>query len=212
MASARINPGKERRTAEDRATFERALCAVEPMSRAALEAGWAEVRLRRLARGEHLLRVGERAHQVALLLEGLVREHFVLPDGREGTKAFITAGDMTGSIADLLSGEPSRVAIVADEPSRLLVVSFAALRALGSGFPEWERYGRTMMERVLLAKALREYELLGLDAEARYRAFSARFPGLEARVAARHVASYLGITPVHLSRLRRRRREARGER
>jgi CRP-like cAMP-binding protein len=56
------------------------------------------------------------------------------------------------------------------------------------------------------AKAEREYELLGMDAEERYATFARRYPGLEARVAARHVASYLGITPVHLSRLRRLRR------
>ena len=61
---------------------------------------------------------------------------------------------------------------------------------------------------MLLDKAEREYELLGLDAAARYALFAERFPGLEARVAARHVASYLGITGVHLSRLRRRRRAA----
>jgi CRP-like cAMP-binding protein len=61
-------------------------------------------------------------------------------------------------------------------------------------------------ERLYLLKSEREYELLALDAEQRYRAFQARYPGLEARVTQRHVASYLGITPEHLSRLRARAR------
>jgi CRP-like cAMP-binding protein len=47
-----------------------------------------------------------------------------------------------------------------------------------------------------------------MDAATRYDRFATRYPGLEARVAARHIASYLGITPVHLSRLRRRRRSS----
>lgn len=50
----------------------------------------------------------------------------------------------------------------------------------------------------------REFELLGLDAEARYRCFLERYPGLEASVSQRSVASYLGGTPEHLSRLRAR--------
>ena len=80
------------------------------------------------------------------------------------------------------------------------------LRALGDVDPAWRDFNERVMQVLYLQKAEREFELLGLDAEARYAAFAARFPGLEARVAARHVASYLGITPVHLSRLRKRRR------
>jgi CRP-like cAMP-binding protein len=48
-----------------------------------------------------------------------------------------------------------------------------------------------------------------LDAEQRYAAFLARYPHLETTVAASHIASYLAITPVHLSRLRARRARAR---
>ena len=51
---------------------------------------------------------------------------------------------------------------------------------------------------------MREYELLALDAEARYLRFRARYAALEAAIPLRQVASYIGITPEHLSRLRRR--------
>jgi hypothetical protein len=62
---------------------------------------------------------------------------------------------------------------------------------------------------LFLRKSEREFELLGLDAKARYDVFLRKFPGLSARVPDRHVASYLGITPVHLSRLRNRNRDGR---
>jgi CRP-like cAMP-binding protein len=81
------------------------------------------------------------------------------------------------------------------------------MRTLARQYPAWRTFGTRVLERLLVTKAEREYELLGLDAEERYRAFSERYPGLEARVAGKHIASYLGITPVHLSRLRRRRLE-----
>jgi hypothetical protein len=79
------------------------------------------------------------------------------------------------------------------------------MQELGRRHPAWRRFRTRVLERLVLSKAAREYELLGLRAEARYRAFSERYPGLEARVAGKHIASYLGITAVHLSRLRRKR-------
>lgn len=143
---------------------------------------------------------------MALVVGGMLREYFTMADGVERTKAFVVEGELSGSLADLLSGEPSRASIVADEPCRLLLWPFAGLAALAARDPAWDRFARAATQALLLRKAEREYELLGLDAAGRYAAFARRYPGLEARVAARHVASYLGITPVHLSRLRRRRR------
>jgi CRP-like cAMP-binding protein len=160
-----------------------------------------------LERGEFLLRAGERATRAGMVQQGLLREYYVMRDGTERTKAFVRAGDNTGSLADLLSDRPSRAFIVAEEPSRLILTDYARLRSLVDVKPLWTRWSLLMVERMFIAKADREYELLGLDAEARYAAFGERYPGLEGRVAARHIASYLGITPVHLSRLRRKRRE-----
>lgn len=193
--------------ASDAAVYADAVRRVAPLDDAAIADGFARVRARSLARGEHLLRAGQTASDVAVVVSGLLREYFVLPDGTERTKALVLEGDFSGSLADLLSGEPSRAFVVAEEPTRILVASFAEYRALAARSPSWAGFAQRSLERLLLRKAEREYELLGLDAEARYAAFVRRCPGLEARVAARHVASYLGITPVHLSRLRRRRRE-----
>ena len=196
-------------TTEDVTVYAAAVRSIEPLQDRELQLGLDLVQARTLARGEHLLRGGQKAKAVALVVRGLLREHFVLPDGLERTKAFVVEGQFSGSLADLLALNASRAFIVAEEPCRLLVAPFDAYRALALRSAAWDRFSRRSVERVLLGKAEREYELLGLDAEARYAAFVTRYPGLEARVAARHVASYLGITPVHLSRLRRKRRDRR---
>jgi CRP-like cAMP-binding protein len=135
----------------------------------------------------------------------MLREHFVTSNGIERTKAFVLEQQFTGSLADLLRGGPSRAFIVAEETTRLVVAPYSEMRSLANKHRAFRSFGVKVTERLLVAKAEREYELLSLDAAARYRAFAERYPGLEARVAAKHVASYLGITPVHLSRLRRRR-------
>lgn len=178
---------------------------IAPLSERELARGLALASLRVLAKGAHLLRAGVRATELAVVVEGLLREYFLLRDGSERTKAFICEGRVSGSLADLLSPSPSRAFIVADEPTRLLVMPYAAMQSLARESPAWERLGRAGLEQLLLQKAAREWELLGLDAGERYAAFRTRYPGLEARVLGRHVASYLGITAVHLSRLRRRR-------
>lgn len=180
-----------------------------PLPPEALASGLARVRVRELERGEHLLRAGlEVATTVAFVVHGLLREYFVLPDGSERTKAFVVEGQASGSLADLLSGHASKANIVAEEASRLLTIPYAELQVLGGEEPAWAEFGRRTKAALLQQKAEREYELLALDAHGRYQAFRARFPGLEPRVKALHVASYLGITPVHLSRLRRRERAA----
>ncbi|MGH1342469.1 MAG: Crp/Fnr family transcriptional regulator [Nannocystales bacterium] len=176
------------------------------MDESALGAGLAQARARSFGRGAQLLRAGDRARDVLIVIEGLLREYYVLPDGAERTKSFVVEHQAAGSLPDLISGEPSRAYIVAEATTRVLVFEFAALRALQEPHPSWARLEMEMTRRLLLTKTEREYELLGLDAEARYDVFRSRFPGVEERVAARHVASYVGITPVHLSRLRRTRR------
>lgn len=197
-------------TDADRATYAKAMRTIAPLDDEDVAAGFSLTRVRVLRRGEHLLVAGTRATDVAIVVEGLLREYFVIatdPGGKvvERTKAFIPEGRVSGSLADLLSGAPSRAFIVAEEPTRLLVASWSAHRALSVRSKAWDALGRASIEGLLLAKAEREWELLGLDAEARYAALRARWPELEARVAARHIASYLGITAVHLSRLRARR-------
>jgi CRP-like cAMP-binding protein len=191
----------------DLAMFQAGVGRFHPVDEEAANACLAHCRIRLLARGEYLLRAGERATQAGLLVGGLLREYFLLESGVERTKAFVVAGEPTGSLADLLHEGGSRAYIVAEEPSRLITVPFEAMLALSERFLAWRIYGERLLQLLFLKKAEREYELLGLDAQARYRAFLRKFPDLSARLPDRHIASYLGITPVHLSRLRRKARE-----
>lgn len=198
-------------TAVDMTLLASGLTRVGPVSEDDARLLAAYGRMCQLSKGEHLLCGGQQATQSGMVLEGLLREYFVMSDGTERTKAFVRGVEGTGSLADLLSNRPSRAWIVAEEPSRVFVANFMQLRALAEVKPQWALWTLKLVESMFVAKAEREYELLGLVATDRYEAFAVRYPGLEQRVTARHVASYLGITPVHLSRLRRRRR-GRGDR
>ena len=192
--------------ADHAAAFRDAIVDFVPAEDAAISVLFECMRRRSAARGEHVLRAGDQATEVHLVLGGLLREYYLLDDGTERTKSFVVAGQFSGSLPDLLSRRVARAHIVAERASELLVGDFAVLAERASAQPSTEPLIGEVLRRLVITKSEREYELLALDAEGRYQAFSRRFPGLEECVSARHIASYIGITPVHLSRVRRSRR------
>ncbi len=162
---------------------------------------------RSLAAGESFVRSGEPATEFAFVLSGVLREFYLTADGTEYNKSFCLAGDFTGSYADLLSGKPSTADIEAITPARLMVGTYRNFVALFDVHPCWERLGRLTAEHLLMIKARREYEFLALSATQRYELLRERYPHLEDAVPQYHIASYLGITPVALSRIRARKKQ-----
>jgi CRP-like cAMP-binding protein len=103
----------------------------------------------------------------------------------------------------MITGAPSAYTVEAMEPSVVIEISNAALQALMQASHNWERFVRLSLERLYIRKEERERELLYLNAKRRYEAFLAKYPGLEKRIPQYHIASYIGISPVSLSRLLR---------
>lgn len=155
-----------------------------------------------LDKGQALLRAGEQASLVGFVVSGGLREHYVLADGGERTKGFSLPGWFAGSLSDLISGEVSKVWIEAAAPTVLLTLPWTDVRRWQESRPAWMRFGWRVAERLYMMKVEREYELLAMDAAARLQATLARWPTLEQVFSQRDIASYVGVTPVHLSRLR----------
>jgi CRP-like cAMP-binding protein len=157
--------------------------------------------------GEHLHRAGTLANQVFFICSGLVRFYYVTEDGREHNKSFAMEHQFAGALQRSTHPEPSRFYIQALEPTTTLAISLVGLRHLFATSLVWANVGRLYMETVAVRKARREGEFLLDSAAARYERFLAEEPGLAKRLPLYHVASYLGITDVALSRIRRRMKE-----
>jgi CRP-like cAMP-binding protein len=179
------------------------LKSLAPVDEASLSRALADFSLRTLQEGEHLLRAGELAKELAFIERGLVREYYVSLDGDEHVRSFCLEGTFTGSLYDLLSGAPAVVNIEALEPTTLLVADWAGFQARCEREPLWHVAARRNAEALYCRKAIREHQMLALTAKERFLALLRDMPQLERRVAGRHLASYLGITPEHLSRIRR---------
>ena len=163
---------------------------------------------KRFATGDWLLRAGDRAEWCYFIATGLVRELYITADGVEHTRAFLAEGQLTGSLLDLLSDRPSVTWIQALEAVDAIAWRYRDLDGLCARFPELHAVARRAAEQLALRKVRREYELLALSAAERRARWLSDQPALDRRVSRRHLASYLGVTPEHLSRLRSGRKPA----
>ncbi|MGQ3014746.1 MAG: Crp/Fnr family transcriptional regulator [Flavobacteriales bacterium] len=158
-----------------------------------------------LAKGAYFIREGQVPRRFAFVGSGLFRYLYMDPSGREYTKNFIPEGQFLSAYSAMISSSPSHMFIEALEDSEILEIDYGLWMRLQKGHPCWNTLLVQVLERAFSTKEKRERELLLLNAEDRYRIFREEFPGLESRVRQHIIASYLGISPVSLSRIRKSR-------
>ena len=159
---------------------------------------------RTLAKGEYFVRAGERTRTIGFARRGLLRHYYISADGRDFTRAFHREGQFVASMTAFLSGEPSFYFIQALEETALLTLECDDWASLQDSHPVWAAINKRILEGAVLHGEKREQSLILDDAETRYLGFLREFPGIESRVKQHHIASYLGITPVFLSKIRGR--------
>ena len=158
-------------------------------------------------RGAPLLQPGQVWSAATVIESGLVRMHFLRRDGREFNKNFFIEGSLICPITPSMWIEPSLFGITCIEPSVIWRCDAARLREALGRHGHWEPMQRELLTRLLTGKLQREHDLLALSGRQRYEAFCRQFPALSSRVPLLHLATYLGLTDVSLSRLRREMRD-----
>ena len=167
-----------------------------------------QLRTARLARGELLTRAGELADCFAFVVAGLLKKLHVTARGKPVVRGFSGPGELAGAYASLLSQQPSQLSVEAVVDSTLLVMPWQTWTSLYGRHACWQAVGRRVAETLFLEREARAHELLTQSPSERYAAFCRRHEALLPQVRQYDIASYLGITPVSLSRLRARRGRA----
>ncbi|PYE52577.1 Crp/Fnr family transcriptional regulator [Paenibacillus barcinonensis] len=184
----------------------------EALHRSALEAGISAeewdwfvqgTSFKEIPRGTALIRAGESVHHAYFCTKGCFRLYYTLPDGKDFNVAFTLEQDYATSYAAMVSGAESSYTIEALEDSTVIAIPYDALLHFMEASHHWEHFVRKAVERLYIRKEERERELLCLSALERYEAFLQKYPGLEKRIPQYHIAAYIGISPVSLSRLLR---------
>ena len=152
-----------------------------------------------------VIQQGQTANEIGFLLSGSCRL-FYEKDGDEKTTYFFFENNLVGGYLSCLTGQPSTLSIQALEDCELICFNYTVLTALYQQFPAYQLFGRKLAKYLFMGLDVRLAELLTLSPEERYLKFigtPAKRKIIE-RIPQQYVASYLGVTPVSLSRIRRR--------
>ena len=154
-------------------------------------------------KGEHLLQAGNVCRYVIFIETGLVR-YYINSDGEERTTYFSKEGEFVCYYASFLPQIPSDLSIQALEDTSIFVISFNDLQEFYREVEYGERFGRLGIEQVFL-NAINQVASFYTDTpELRYRKFLYDFRDIVQRIPQYYIASYVGIKPQSLSRIRKR--------
>ncbi|MBN8706917.1 MAG: Crp/Fnr family transcriptional regulator [Bacteroidetes bacterium] len=153
---------------------------------------------------DYFVKAGEVPYKVAFISSGLFRYVYVNDRGDEFTKGIISEHHFLSSYSAMIQQKPSFFSIEALEDSEILEVNWSSIQQLMEKDVFWVRFLLSFVEMGFMIKEKRERDLLLLDAETRYENFLGEFPGMDQRVKQVIVASYLGIKPETLSRIRKK--------
>lgn len=180
------------------------LQALLPLSEGDFAALRAAMTPRTLTRNELLLREGEVCRTVAYIEYGSLR-YFYAVAGEEHTGQFFFEGDWYTDYDSFLDQKPTTQSIQALEATRVWLLPRTALYQLYDERPMFERFGRLMAEKAYRGSRARSAQLLNQTPAERYEQLVRERPHVVQRVSQRLIASYLGIKPESLSRIRGRR-------
>lgn len=153
------------------------------------------------AKGTRILRAGKTERNVFFIKKGIVRA-FVSTHGREITFWLGAEGTPVVSMKSYVSGLPGYESVECIEDTVLYVLRHDTLTSLFADDVNIANWGRRFAEKEMLRTEERLIPQLFTTAAERYSSLMANHPELLRRVPLEHLASYLGVTPVSLSRIR----------
>jgi CRP-like cAMP-binding protein len=152
------------------------------------------------------VRAGEVCTEIGFILNGSVR-FFFTKDGTEISSYFCFKTDLITSYGSFLKKEPSAISIETLEDTEIIYFSCAALQEMLQDERlvfKLEHMGRLIAEYLICCYEERMLSFLTQTPEERYSHLLKGAAGLLQRIPQHHIAAYLGVTPVSLSRIRRR--------
>ena len=154
-------------------------------------------------KGDFFLADGQVCKHVGFITRGLMR-YYINDDGEEKTYAFSQENQYVSNYESFLPQSPSSKIIQALEDSHVFEISHHGLQLLYATVREGERYGRIAIEAVFLQMLIDINSFYTETPDVRYQRFLTNHPDLQQRISQYHIASFVGVKPQSLSRIRKR--------
>jgi len=161
------------------------------------------LKIRRLLPRQYLVQQGDICRYENYVCKGFLRSFYVDEKGNDHTLHFAMEDWWITDSTSYHLQVPATRNIVALESSVLLQIEKDDLEQLYRDIPAFERFWRILEQKSGIAQDQRILNAISMTGAERYEALIARYPTLEQRMPQRHIASYLGITPVFLSQIRK---------
>jgi len=174
-----------------------------PISNIEFEAIYHAMKREMFKKRETIVRSGEPCEHFYFVLSGSLRTFTTDDRGHEHIFHLAFEDWWASDLFSFITGDPSFFSMEALEDTEVLAIHRDDYEVLLSGYPKFERFFRLLMQNAYVASQKRTMDIMSLSAEKRYLELVKRYPQMELRVAQHHVASFLGITPEALSRIKR---------
>ncbi len=162
------------------------------------------VRFRKVTKGEYLLHAGQTARKILFVCQGILVSQYVNKDGSTHIKNFFLEGNFAASKVSLLLSAPSGFALECLEDGVVIEMDFKQYKGLILAHDDLKHFYIAYLEhKWIIENEKRQIAFATQTARERYLTFLEDYPALDKRVPQWHIASYLGITPTQLSRIRK---------
>lgn len=145
---------------------------------------------------------GSTEQWIYFILKGAVRV-FVISEGREVVTNFRFDNQFTSSLTSFLTQSPSQYFLHTMAETTALRFHYTSLQEMYKNHIDLNVLGRVLMEQLLIDKRQRELDFLTLSADKRYQKLLEEHPEYVQNIPLKYIASFLGVTPESLSRIRK---------
>jgi CRP-like cAMP-binding protein len=160
-------------------------------------------KLRKVKKRQFILNEGDICKHNTFVVEGCFRMYLVDNKGKEHNLQFAVENWWIGDIGSFHLEEPSKLYIEAMENSIILQIEKPDQLKLFVDFPKFNRIYRVFTENALVSNQRRILQIISSTAEERYLDFVKRYPDFFNRISNVQIASYIGVTPEFLSKIRK---------
>jgi CRP-like cAMP-binding protein len=176
---------------------------INPIPRESRDKLFSLIRLKELKKGDSIAKLGETPNDFYILRSGVIRSFYTDEKGKEYIRHLFTSSKVTGALGALVLDKPSRLSYDCLLDCEVYAINFKEFKSLIEKERAICRLYASVLEVIFLTLESKIYDLSVLNATERYLKLKKQNPDIENLITQYHIASYLNITPVQLSRIRK---------